>query len=156
MLDQLLKHIQIDEETQNRDNKIASMPSTKVDNIESSTKNNTRNYTGGKNKRKFNKTIIEKSNKSCYFCGKKGHFKRDWKFKKKLKFGNSDTTNKQIWLNKKIMKLLLCVDTVFCPSLVSCFGSKVQFFFRIQSNFVHVRTIQSPKSGLLVIGVYII
>ena len=52
------------------------MPGTNVINIESSIKNNTRNYTGGKNKRKFNETTNnEKSNKTCYFCGKKGHFK---------------------------------------------------------------------------------
>ena len=68
---------------------------TNVNNIESSTRNNIKNYTGGKKKMKFNKTTSnEKSNKSCYFCGKKGHFKRDCKFSKKLKFGNSDTTNK--------------------------------------------------------------
>ena len=72
-LDQLLKHIRIKEETQNRDSKITLMHVTNVNNIESSIRNNTMNYTSGKNKRKFNETTNnEKSNKSCYFYGKKG------------------------------------------------------------------------------------
>ena len=84
---------------------------TNVNNIESSTRNNTRNYTGRKNKRKFNETTSnEKSNKSCYLCGKKGHFKRDWKFKKKLKFGNSDTTNKANLVEQKNNEIVAMVS----------------------------------------------
>ncbi|XP_073275466.1 uncharacterized protein [Primulina huaijiensis] len=71
-LDQLLKHIRIEEETRNRDDKVASKIGTNVNNIESSTRTNTKNYTVGKNKRKLDAIIsTEKTNKSCYFCGKK-------------------------------------------------------------------------------------
>ena len=53
---QLLKHVLIKEETRYCGHKLASKSSTNVHNIESSIRNNNRNYTGRKNKRKFDAT----------------------------------------------------------------------------------------------------
>ena len=40
-------------------------------------------------------------------------------------------SNEEKHVHIEIKELMLCVDTVFCSNLVSCFGSRVQFFFFI-------------------------
>ncbi|KAG6505061.1 hypothetical protein ZIOFF_037409 [Zingiber officinale] len=75
-IDQLIKHIRIEEETRIRENKFAYESSSKVNNIESKKIK----YSG--KKRKFAETSHEtfankKKTKTCYFCGKKGHYKNE-------------------------------------------------------------------------------
>ncbi|XP_075507514.1 uncharacterized protein LOC142544341 [Primulina tabacum] len=77
-IDQLMKHIRIEEETRIRENKFALESGSKVNNVESSIKKV--GYSG--KKRKFTETSSEniankKKNKTCYFCGKKGHSKKE-------------------------------------------------------------------------------
>ncbi|KAG6529327.1 hypothetical protein ZIOFF_011524 [Zingiber officinale] len=83
-IDQLIKHIRIEEETRIRENKFAYESSSKVNNIESKKTK----YSG--KKRKFAETspktfANKKKTKTCYFCGKKGHYKNEYRFFKRLK-----------------------------------------------------------------------
>ncbi|XP_042466137.1 uncharacterized protein LOC122048665 [Zingiber officinale] len=82
-IDQLIKHIRIEEETQIRENKFAYESDSNVNNIESKKIK----YSG--KKRKFAETSSEtfankKKTKTCYFCGKKGHYKNECRFFKRL------------------------------------------------------------------------
>ena len=86
-IEKLTKHIRIEEETRNRESKFALDADSKVNYVESGTKNNG-NKAGHKsgNKRKYNDySANNKKNKSCFFCGKNGHFKKECRFYKKLK-----------------------------------------------------------------------
>ncbi|KAG6508528.1 hypothetical protein ZIOFF_033902 [Zingiber officinale] len=83
-IDQLIKHIRIEEETRIRENKFAYESGSKVNNLESKKTK----YSG--KKRKFAETSPEtfankKKTKTCYFCGKKGHYKNECRFFKRLK-----------------------------------------------------------------------
>ncbi|KAG6510044.1 hypothetical protein ZIOFF_028052 [Zingiber officinale] len=82
-IDQLIKHIRIEEETRIRENKFAYESGSKVNNIESKKTK----YSG--KKRKLAETSPEtfankKKTKNCYFCGKKGHYKNECRFFKRL------------------------------------------------------------------------
>ena len=73
-----------------------------MNNVESSTKNSGKlgNKSGFKSKYaelSNENTTNNKKNKSCFFCGKKGHFKKECRFYKKLKMeenaGNKKKAN---------------------------------------------------------------
>lgn len=83
---QIQKHLRIEEETRNRDKMSFLQTGPKVNYIDGAHK---RNFFGGK-KRKFNDTSdpptnAKKKNLACYHCGKKGHLKRECRYRKKLK-----------------------------------------------------------------------
>ncbi|KAG6506139.1 hypothetical protein ZIOFF_031456 [Zingiber officinale] len=83
-INQLIKHIRIEEETRIRENKFAYESGSKVNNIESKKAG----YSG--KKRKFAETSSQnfankKKTKTCYFCGKKAHCQNECRFYKKLK-----------------------------------------------------------------------
>ncbi|XP_071914027.1 uncharacterized protein [Coffea arabica] len=90
-IDQLTKHIRIEEETRIRENKFALEFGTKVNNIESSgTKKSGKGGNKSGNKRKHGEmssrnSVNNKKDKSCFSCGKKGHVKKECKFYRKLK-----------------------------------------------------------------------
>ena len=80
-IDQLVKHIRIEEGTRFRDNKFTLQFGSKVNNIEYGIKKSGKPGIKSGFKRKHVELSIEntannKKNKSCFFCGKKGHFKK--------------------------------------------------------------------------------
>ena len=89
-IDQLIKHIQIEEKSRIHENKFILETGSKVNFIESSNKHVNKVGYRLENKRKqadvsSDNTANNKKNKSCFFCGKKGHFKKECRFYKKLK-----------------------------------------------------------------------
>lgn len=88
-LEQIQKHLRIEEETRIRDKKFATESATKVNFVQGS-QNSQKSNSG--NKRKFSEATRNenkaKKGQTCYGCGKKGHYKRDCKFRKRHK-GNS-------------------------------------------------------------------
>ena len=99
-INQLIKHIRIEEGTCFRDKKFALQSGSKVNNIESSTKNSRKpgNKSGFKKKHaelSNENTANNKKNKSCFFCGKKGHFKKECRFYKKLKMEENAVNKKK-------------------------------------------------------------
>ncbi|KAG6491285.1 hypothetical protein ZIOFF_052623 [Zingiber officinale] len=83
-IDQLIKHIRIEEETRIRENKFAYESGSEVNKI----KSKKTKYSG--KKRKFAETSPEtfankKKTKTCYLCGKKDHYKNECRFFKRLK-----------------------------------------------------------------------
>ncbi|KAG8373821.1 hypothetical protein BUALT_Bualt11G0065100 [Buddleja alternifolia] len=83
-VDQLLKHLRIEEETRIRDKMHQVQTGSKVNFVSEKKKN--WNPNGGGNKRKFSENDSnKKKNVTCYNCGKKGHIKRDCRFRKKQK-----------------------------------------------------------------------
>ncbi|OIT22056.1 hypothetical protein A4A49_57908, partial [Nicotiana attenuata] len=89
-VDQLTKHIRIEEESRKHENKYAAETSSKVNYVESSKANNS-GKSGNKagKKRKFEAAPKENSSNikkgPCYTCGKMGHFKSDFRFRKRQK-----------------------------------------------------------------------
>ncbi|KAL0297873.1 UNVERIFIED_CONTAM: hypothetical protein Scaly_3080800, partial [Sesamum calycinum] len=81
-VDQLLKHLRIEEETRIRD-KMHQVPSSKVNYV--SEKNKNINPNGVGKKRKYFDSDSNKKHVTCYNCGKKGHIKKDCRFRKKQK-----------------------------------------------------------------------
>ncbi|KAL0285640.1 UNVERIFIED_CONTAM: hypothetical protein Sangu_2770700 [Sesamum angustifolium] len=82
-VDQLLKHFQIEEETRIRDKMHQVQPSSKVNYV--SEKNKNINPNGVGKKRKYFDSDSNKKHVTCYNCGKKGHIKKDCRFRKKQK-----------------------------------------------------------------------
>ena len=83
-IEQIQKHLRIEEETRIRDKKMFEPSSSKVNYVDSN------NLSGGGNKRKFSDSSPSnnsnnKQNKTSNKCGKKGHFKRECRNKKKQK-----------------------------------------------------------------------
>lgn len=87
-IDQLVKHIRIEEETRIRENKGVNEFGIKVNNVESRTKKVQKNFENKKKYPESSKPDASKKNKTCFLCGKKGHFKRDCRFMKRLKTEN--------------------------------------------------------------------
>ncbi|KAL0299950.1 UNVERIFIED_CONTAM: hypothetical protein Sangu_3147200 [Sesamum angustifolium] len=82
-VDQLLKHLRIEEETRIRDKMHQVQPSSKVNYV--SEKNKNINPNGVGKKRKYFDSDSNKKHVTCYNCGKKGHIKKDCRFRKKQK-----------------------------------------------------------------------
>ncbi|KAL0303193.1 UNVERIFIED_CONTAM: Retrovirus-related Pol polyprotein from transposon TNT 1-94 [Sesamum radiatum] len=82
-VDQLLKHLRIEEETRIRDKMFQVQPNSKVNFV--SEKNKNTNPSGVGNKRKSFDSDSNKRHVTCYNCGKKGHIKKDCRFRKKQK-----------------------------------------------------------------------
>ena len=85
-----MKHIRIEEENRSHENKNDSEFGSKVNNIESNTKKSTKIGNNSENKRKYadslsNNSANFKKNKTCFFCGKNCHFKKEFRFYKRLK-----------------------------------------------------------------------
>jgi hypothetical protein len=92
-IEQIQKHLRIEEETRIHDKKMFALSSSKVNYVDS------KNLSGGGNKRKFSdsnpsKNSNNKQNKTCYNCGKKGHFKHECRNKKKQKKDDHKVPNK--------------------------------------------------------------
>ena len=113
-LDQLQKGLRIEEETRIRDGKgkqIVSGYNPKVNYIDSIRPNE-----GGK-KRKYtesvsntNKDSNSKKNKTCFHCKKKGHFKKECRFWKKMKKDHASSSNKVNVAEEEIKELVAMVS----------------------------------------------
>ena len=92
-LEELQKHLRIEEETRSRDPKNNSHDSSKVNVAEASKfKKNFKVNNDSKFKKKSKDGSTKFSGK-CFFCGKIGHRQSDCRFKKKKKENNSNKAN---------------------------------------------------------------
>ena len=91
-LEELVKHLRIEEETKSRDPKGKVVDSSKVSVAEASKFQN--NFKVNNNK-KFKKSDNGQQNFSgnYFFCEKKGHRQNDYRFKKKKEEVNSNKSN---------------------------------------------------------------
>ncbi|KAL0434942.1 UNVERIFIED_CONTAM: hypothetical protein Sradi_0202100 [Sesamum radiatum] len=80
-VDQLLKHLRIEEETRVRDKVHGVQSSSKVNYVSE----NNKNPQGGKKRKIFETSSNKYKTVTCYNCGKKGHIKKDCCFKKQKK-----------------------------------------------------------------------
>ncbi|KAG8383457.1 hypothetical protein BUALT_Bualt04G0015200 [Buddleja alternifolia] len=81
----LLKHLRIEEETRIRD---------KTQNVHSSARVNyvSDNNNGGKKRKSFGASTNRFKNVTCYYCGKKGHIKKDCCNRKRQKIEKKPKT----------------------------------------------------------------
>lgn len=96
-IEQIQKHLRIEEETQICDKNLFFPSSSKVNFV--GEKNKFQNNQGG-NKRKYNDFSNNfgndnefKKSKTCYNCGKKGHLKHEYRYKKKQKKEDTKVPN---------------------------------------------------------------
>lgn len=91
-LEELQKHLRIEEETRSRDHKSNPQDSSKVNVAEA---NKFQKNFKVNNDKKFKKSGNDqkKFTGNCYFCGKKGHRQSDCRFKKKKEENNSNNAN---------------------------------------------------------------
>ena len=95
-LEELQKHLRIEEETRSRDQKNISQNSSKVNIVEGSKfknfkVNNNKKFKKSGNNQKFGHNL--KFNGNCFNCGKKGHHISDCRLKKKKEEDTSNNTN---------------------------------------------------------------
>ena len=104
-LEQIMKHLRIEEETRilQKKNGEHSSSGSKVNIVQEKSKS----QSGGKNKRKFAEVANNVKEKTCYFCHKKGHFKRDCKFRKKQK---KEVTNKANLIEHEVSELVAMIS----------------------------------------------
>ena len=113
-MDQLQKGLRIEEETRIRDGRgkqIVSGYNPKVNYIDSIRPD------GGGKKRKYtesvsntNKDSNSKKNKTCFHCKKKGHFKKECRFWKKMKKDHASSSNKVNVAEEEIKELVAMVS----------------------------------------------
>ena len=113
-LDQLQKGLRIEEETRIRDGRgkqIVSGYNPKVNYIDLIRPD------GGGKKRKYtesvsntNKDSNSKKNKTCFHCKKKGHFKKECRFWKKMKKDHASSSNKVNVAKEEIKELVAMVS----------------------------------------------
>lgn len=87
-MEQLLKHLRIEEETRIREKRVFESDS----NIHNVVNDHKENNLNGKRKRDNNQKKPNQKGKDCYFCGKPGHFKRDCRFFKRQKKEHGQTS----------------------------------------------------------------
>jgi hypothetical protein len=107
-LNQLVKHVRIEEETCILKKKFTTNIGLKVNVIETKT-NKKRKHVDITNKNSSNK-----KNKTCFFCEKKGHFKKKCRFFKCLKGENDrsgkDSKQKQVNLIENSTEIIVVVS----------------------------------------------
>ncbi|KAK2985462.1 hypothetical protein RJ640_030989 [Escallonia rubra] len=103
-VEQILKHLRIEEKTRVRDKSF-------------SVNFNSKNENSGGNKRKLSETNNfgnsnknNKKNKTCYNCEKKGHFKKECRSRKKQKIANTGSSHNPNVVEDDINKVVAMGD----------------------------------------------
>lgn len=108
-LEELQKHLRIEEETRSRDQTNVSNNSTKVNFVEG--KKYHKNFKPNGKKFKKNNSNKKQSNGACFNCGKNGHYARDCRNKKrKIDATESNNTNNANMVENKIEDLVAMVS----------------------------------------------
>ena len=106
-MEELHKNLRIEEETRSRATKNNYHESSKVNVVEASKFH--KNFKV-KNYKKFKKKSREGQNKftgTCFFCGKKGHRRIDYKYKEKKDGSSFNNPNKANMVENQVEKYVL-------------------------------------------------
>ncbi|KAL5575557.1 hypothetical protein UlMin_017256 [Ulmus minor] len=111
-LEELQKHLRIEEETKSRDKKNVPHDSSKVNIVEGSNRKRKNDQKNNNTNNKFKKISNNKKifSENCFNCGKKGHHISDCKFRKngswKKEDNNSNTANVVEDPNEKLVAMV--------------------------------------------------